>query len=124
MREGRVQMPGALSREFQELLMALLHVDAAWRPSARDIVRHPLLFALLRDESIACLRAKPLGRQAGGVTGKGAKGVDQQRTSLTLMESDMDPQLMLSVHSRALKAEKEAIRLRAALHTAQQLQWG
>jgi len=44
---------------FADLLKTLLHAEAAWRPSARDIVRHPLLSGLMRDESIACLRAHP-----------------------------------------------------------------
>ena len=42
-----------------------------------------------------------------------------QRTSATLMQSEVEPELMASVQSRALKAEKEAARLRAALQAAQ-----
>jgi len=35
------------------------------------------------------------------------------------MQSEVEPELMASVQSRALKAEKEAARLRAALQAAQ-----
>jgi len=108
LREGRIDMPNHLSAEFKELLKMLLHSEAAWRPSAHEIVRHPLLCELMRGESIACLRTQPRCPP------------EVQRTSATLMESDNEPELMVSVHNRALKAEKEAARLRAALQTAQQ----
>jgi hypothetical protein len=62
----------------------------------------------MRDESIACLRTQPNCPP------------EVQRTSATLTESDLEPELMVCVHDRALKAEKEAARLRAALQTAQQ----
>jgi len=107
LREGRVQIPAHLSPDFEELIKILLHVDPAWRPGAREIVRHPMLCGLMRDESIACLRTQPRTQH------------DQQRTSASLMESDIEPELMLSVQSRALKAEKEVVRLRAKLLTAQ-----
>jgi serine/threonine protein kinase len=108
LREGRIDMPNHLSPDLRELLKMLLHTDPAWRPSAREILRHPLLCGLMRDESIACLRTQPNCPP------------EVQRTSATLTESDLEPELMVCVHDRALKAEKEAARLRAALQTAQQ----
>ena len=100
-------MPSHLSQEFKQLLKTLLHADAAWRPHAREIVRHPLLCGLMLDESIACLRAQP-------------PSPTRQRTGATQMQSASE--LMASVQkaqNRALKAEKDAARLRTALQAAQ-----
>ena len=111
LREGLAQMPAHLTPDLQELLKALLHVDAALRPSARAIVQHPLLNGLMLDESIACLRSEPRPQPP------------LQRSQLTgasLMEVNVPPELVASVQSRALKAEKEVVRLRAAVQSAQQ----
>jgi serine/threonine protein kinase len=115
LREGLAPMPAHITPELQELLKALLHVEAAQRPSAREIVRHPLLSGLMRDESIACLRSEPLPPPPPQSPLHG-----NQLTSASLMELNVPPQLVASVQSRALKAEKEAARLRAAVQTAQQ----
>ena len=96
LREGRIDMPNHLSPDLRELLKMHLHSDPLWRPSAREILRHPLLCGLMRDESIACLRTQPRCPP------------EMQRTSATLMESDLEPELMVCVHNRALRAEKEA----------------
>ena len=122
LREGRAPMPGQLTPEFQELLKAMLHMDASLRPHAREIVRHPLLSGLLHDESIACLRSQPPGKPNDGI-----RAHTLQKTSADLMDSTVQPEVVASVQSRALKAEsralkaeKEAARLRAALQAAQQ----
>lgn len=60
----------------------------------------------MRDESIACLRTQP-------------PSPPLQRTGAMLMQCNVESELMVSVQARALKAEKEAARLRTALQAAQ-----
>ena len=122
LREGRAPMPGELTPEFQELLKAMLHMDASLRPHAREIVRHPLLTGLLHVESIACLRSQPPDNPNDGI-----RAHTLQKTGADLMDSTVQPEVVASVQSRAVKAEsralkteKEAARLRAALQAAQQ----
>jgi len=106
LREGQVSMPAHLSKGFQDLVRSMLHADPGHRPAARDIVRHPLLAELTRDESIACLRAEP-------------PQPPYQRSSKELMDTNVPSDTVASVQARALKAEKEVLRLRAALQAAQ-----
>lgn len=106
LREGRAKMPGHLTPDFQELLKALLHPDAASRPEAREIVRSPLLRDLLRDGSIACLRSQPPLHRL------------DQKTRFDLMDARAPPEAVASVQGRAVKAEREAAHLRAQLKAA------
>mmetsp|Transcript_7513 Transcript_7513/g.14694 ORF Transcript_7513/g.14694 Transcript_7513/m.14694 type:complete len:700 (+) Transcript_7513:510-2609(+) len=94
MREGRfAPLPAAISPAMCELLAAMMHPDATQRPSAADIVRHPMLLPYLRDETFACLRAEPSSTKA-------------------VAAADGE---MVRTHLRALEAEKKVARLEAAL---------
>lgn len=99
LRSGHAPLPGNLSPELQELLRSLLHPDPAQRPSAAQLVLHPLLHPLLRDESAACLRASPP-----------ASATPCARAEL--LEREGGRASVAGVLARALRAEKEAAQLR------------
>ncbi|EKX49023.1 hypothetical protein GUITHDRAFT_105104 [Guillardia theta CCMP2712] len=104
-RDGKVDFPPSLSPPFQALIQSLLDPNPMNRPSASDIVRHPLLFGLIRNESVACLRVIPRC---------------EQRDLGNLMELGLESKSVVKLHQRALKAEKEVQRLQASLTLVQQ----
>lgn len=99
MRDGNIPpLPGSISSRLQELILSMMHPDPAQRPSAADVVRHPLLFPLMRPESAACLRAQPSpARKLTAATDQGE---------------------MIKAHLRALDAEKKVKQLEAWLKEA------
>jgi len=100
LREGRFPpLPAGISPRMGELLAAMMHPDPSQRPSAADIIRHPVLFPFLRDESAACLRAEPSPTRAAV-----AAAADGE---------------MVKTHLRALEAEKKVARLEAQLKEAE-----
>eukprot|EP00960_Hanusia_phi_P053609 762186-Hanusia_phi.AAC.4 len=104
-RDGKVDFPASFSPPFQALILSLLDPNPLNRPSASDIVRHPLLFGLIRNESVACLSVIPRS---------------EQRELGNLLESGLDSKSVVKLHQRALKAEKEVQRLQASLTLVQQ----
>jgi hypothetical protein len=83
----------------------MMNPEASLRPSAADIVRHPMLFPLLRTETAACLRVSPPRHGSSVALGGDVSPADQST--------------MLKMHLRALDAETKVAKLQAMLQEAQ-----
>ena len=106
LRQGCIApLNGSISAEFQSILSSMMNPEASLRPSAADIVRHPMLFPLLRPETAACLRVSPPRHGAARTAGGDASPADQNT--------------MLKMHLRALDAETKVAKLQAMLQEAQ-----
>jgi serine/threonine protein kinase len=105
LRQGCIPPLHGLSAEFQSILSSMMNPEASLRPSAADIVRHPMLFPLLRPETAACLRVSPPRHGAARTAGADSSPADQST--------------MLKMHLRALDAETKVAKLQAMLQEAQ-----
>lgn len=100
MRDGQVpRLPAEISDEMFSLIASMLHPNPSERPSAADIVRHPMLFPRLRPESAACLRTQP--------------------SPIKVETAAANQGDMIRTHLRALDAEKKVMQLEASLKEAQ-----
>ncbi len=106
LRQGCIPpLHGGISAEFQSILSSMMNPEASLRPSAADIVRHPMLFPLLRTETAACLRVSPPRHESNVALGGDISPADQST--------------MLKMHLRALDAETKVAKLQAMLQEAQ-----
>ncbi|KAJ1473002.1 kinase-like domain-containing protein [Baffinella frigidus] len=104
LRDGSAPMPPVLSPDAQALLRAMLHPDPAVRPSACQILEHPLLVGRMREEALAGLR--------GAVPGGGG------RDYVAAYAQDVDPEKVEKMHKGALRADQENARLKKQLADA------